>query len=110
MSWYSELGTHVDWNSDGSVLICLLTASDDKQAPERISRDVLLLVNASARERQFTLPSVAKPTPWRLFIDTAAASPHDVYPDCDGPPPSQQLLLPDRSLRCFVAPQRPENR
>jgi len=40
---------------------------------------------------------------WRLFVDTAAAAPGDVYPEADGPPPQGTLLLEHHSLRCYIA-------
>ena len=51
---------------------------------------------------------VAKGTRWRLFLDTAAAPPYDVYPDLDGPPPprSRRLTLSYRSMCVFVADKR----
>ena len=104
VSWYSALGTAVDWNGADQTLICLLKAPNaaDSDLPPR---DVLLLVNASGAPREFIIPPVAKGTDWRLFVDTAADSPNDVYPNFDGPPPprSRRLTLSYRSLCCFVA-------
>jgi glycogen operon protein len=108
VSWYSAVGTAIDWSSDDLVLICLLTAPDEVHDPEGIGCDVLLLVNGTPIGREFILPPVAKSTPWRLFVDTAAKSPGDVYPASDGPAPptSGRLMLPHRSLLCYVA-ERP---
>jgi hypothetical protein len=41
---------------------------------------------------------------------SAAPSPLDVYPDCDGPEPFVRgaLLLPERSLKVFVCEARPK--
>ena len=105
VSWFSALGTAVDWHGDDSTLIALLKRVDPEHDPERKARDVLLLVNATGEPREFILPPVAKGTSWRLFIDTAAAPPYDVYPDMDGPPPprSRRLTLSFRSLCCFVS-------
>jgi glycogen operon protein len=100
VSWYSALGTAVDWSGNDGTLICLLKAPQDKPA-----KDVLLLINATGSPREFILPPVAKGTAWRLFVDTAADPPSDVYPNYDGPPPprSRRLTLSYRSLCCFVA-------
>lgn len=100
VSWYGALGTAVDWSGNDGTLICLLKAPPDKPA-----RDVLLLINATGSPREFILPPVAKGTAWRLFVDTAADPPSDVYPSYDGPPPprSRRLTLSYRSLCCFVA-------
>jgi isoamylase len=105
VSWYSALGIAVDWNGDDMSVTCLLSAPDAKHDPEGAGRDVLLMVNVNTASREFILPPVAKGKSWRLFIDTAAKSPADVYPDCDGPPPppSGRLILPERSLCCYVA-------
>jgi glycogen operon protein len=100
------LGTAVDWNGNDGTLICLLKAPLDKRSPDgRPARDVLLLVNATGSPREFILPPVAKGTSWRLFVDTAADPPSDIYPNYDGPPPprSRRLQLSYRSLLCFVA-------
>lgn len=105
VSWYSALGTAVDWHGEDGTLIALLKAPDPEHDPQGVGRDVLLLVNATSQPREFILPPVAKGTRWRLFVDTAAASPYDVYPDYDGPPPprSRRLTLSYRSMCCFVA-------
>ena len=64
-----------------------------------------MLVNPTIESREFILPPVAKGIPWRLFVDTAEASPDDIYPDQDGPqvPKNGRLTLPYRSLCCYVA-------
>jgi hypothetical protein len=108
VSWFSSLGTAVDWNGEDAALIALLTAPDPSDDPENMGRDVLLLVNATTENREFILPPVAKGTDWRLFIDTAATPPQDMYPDLDGPSPpgTQRLVLMNRSLCCYVAAKR----
>ncbi|MGV3605269.1 MAG: glycogen debranching protein GlgX [Planctomycetaceae bacterium] len=105
VSWYSALGTAVDWEGGDATLIALLKRVDIEHDPAKKARDVLLLINATGQPREFILPPVAKGTQWRLFLDTAAASPYDVYPGCDGPPPprSRRLTLSYRSLCCFVS-------
>ncbi|MCI0359528.1 MAG: glycogen debranching enzyme, partial [Planctomycetaceae bacterium] len=105
VSWFSALGTAVDWHGDDSTLIALLKKVDAEHDPEGKARDVLLLVNATTEPREFILPPLAKGTRWRLFFDTAAAPPYDVYADLDGPPPprSRRLTLSYRSMCCFVA-------
>jgi isoamylase len=104
VSWYSPVGTAVDWHHD-QAMICLLLAPPPQEDPEGLGRDVLFMLNASAYGREFIVPPVAKSTPWRLFIDTAESEPHDAYPDFDGPslPKDGRLTLPDRSLCCFIA-------
>ena len=41
---------------------------------------------------------------WRLFIDTAAAAPDDIYPEADGPALGREpVMLDSHTLRCYVA-------
>ena len=67
---------------------------------------VLIISHAGVDARDFVLPPIARDIPWRLFVDTAAFSPADVYPGLDGPPPAPNGVIPvePRSLVCYVAP------
>lgn len=105
VNWYNNLGTAVDWDSGDSMLTCLFAAPHKENDPESIGRDVLLLMNGSASPQQFILPPVAKGTSWRMFVDTAATSPSDVYPDLNGPrpPAAGKFVMPERSVRIYVA-------
>jgi isoamylase len=105
VNWYGALGTAIDWHGDDLSLICLLLAPEADDDPEGLGRDVLLLMNANAKPHDFMLPPAAKDTNWRLFVDTEAAHPRDVYPEGNGPPlPSTTTVtLPERSLRIYVA-------
>jgi hypothetical protein len=41
---------------------------------------------------------------WKKFIDTAAETPGDIYPNSSGPALSSNTIkLAERSLVCFVA-------
>ena len=105
VNWYNALGTAVDWDSGDPMLTCLFAAPNKENDPEGFGRDVLLLLNGSPAPQQFILPPVAKGTSWRMFVDTAAASPSDVYPDLNGPrpPASGKFVMPERSVRIYVA-------
>jgi len=105
VNWYSNLGTAVDWDSGDSMLTCLFASPNKEIDQEGIGRDVLLVINGNASPQQFILPPVAKGTSWRMFVDTAAASPSDVYPDLNGPrpPASGRFIMPDRSVKIYVA-------
>jgi glycogen operon protein len=107
LSWYSPLGTAVDWYGHDLALTCLLKAPEPDQDPEGLGRSVLLLVNATTEAREFIIPPVARGLPWRQFIDTAEAAPYDIYPQADGPrlPETGRLAVPYRSITCFVAEQ-----
>jgi isoamylase len=46
---------------------------------------------------------------WNLFIDTAAESPQDIYPDVNGPmPPGGEVItMPHHSLKVIVSRKAP---
>jgi isoamylase len=102
-SWYSPSGKPVDWTKDDGSLVCLLAAvpSRDKLLPP--THHVLLMCHAGSEPREFVAPPAAAGRPWRLFVDTAAESPADIFPDLDGPPISGPTRLESRSLVCYVA-------
>ena len=108
VNWYNAVGTAVDWGNPGQTLTCLLTAPGVAEDPERLGRDVLFLINGSLDTCDFILPAVAKSTYWTQFVNTAADSPLDTFPDLDGPslPPTGRVSLLDRSMRCYVANSR----
>ncbi len=107
VSWYSPVGTAVDWLND-QAMICLLTPPPAEADPEGAGRAVMLLMNASPYGREFILPPVAKGHAWKLLVDTAERQPFDAYPDGNGPPlPTDgRLTLPDRSFCCYVEADR----
>jgi len=104
VSWYSSLGTAVDWGGD-STLIALLKAVEPEHDLAGAARDVLIMVNATSESREFIIPPVAKGMQWRLFVDTSEETPHDIFPELDGPPLTAdgKHLMPFRSLCCYVA-------
>jgi isoamylase len=65
----------------------------------------MILANPNTEPRDFVVPELVRAIKWRRFLNTAAASPEDVFPDFDGPPPPHRgpILVPDRSLLCYVA-------
>jgi glycogen operon protein len=105
VSWFSSLGVAVDWHGDDLALIAIVTPPGPDDDPQRAGRAVMLLVNGTAAAREFIVPAIAKGVKWRVFVDTAATPPRDVYPELDGPrlPVSHRLNLKPRSLLCFVA-------
>jgi glycogen operon protein len=102
VSWYGTDGKPVDWNHVHRSLTAILGTSglDDPAA-----RHILLMLHAGNEPQPFAVPMTARDRKWRLLVDTAAKSPHDVYPDADGPPPpvSGPILLESHALRCYVA-------
>jgi len=124
VSWYNPEGGPVDWKNAGHSLVCLLAAVplDDLignggldccgrfagpwVGEESSGHHLLMLFHAGPDPRRFSLPAAARDLPWRLFINTANKSPHDIYPRLDGPapPPDGVLTLESRSLVVYVAP------
>ena len=101
VSWYGVDGKPIDWNSAFHSLTSVFGTSglDDPAA-----RPVMLMLHSGDEEQEFIVPPIVAPLKWRLFVDTAAEPPGDVYPNADGPPPAgKPLVLADRSLRCYVA-------
>jgi glycogen operon protein len=108
-SWFNCNAGPVDWGSDDRGLTCLLAAippKDDHPAP---SHNILLMCHAGFDPCRFVVPTMAKALPWRLFINTAAKSPGDIYPTLEGPalPPEGEVMVEPRSLVCYVAPDQP---
>ena len=100
VSWYAANGKPIDWNSADQSLTSVFGTSglDDQTA-----RPVMIMLHAGNEPRSFFVPALAADLPWRLFIDTAAESPGDVYPDADGPSPGRGVIdLEAFSLRCYV--------
>lgn len=106
VSWYSAFGTAVDWNGTDSALVCLLAANAARKF-EKSSRahDVMILFNANHRAHEFLIPPAAKLLDWGLFIDTAAASPNDIFetPLPVKPSELERQTLPGKSTRVYVS-------
>jgi glycogen operon protein len=105
VSWFDCKGNAVDWNGQELTLTCLLTAPGKDEDPEGLGRDILLLFNSTPDPVEFKIPKLVTGRGWRTFIDTGNESPHDVYPDGDGPllSSSGKVKLTYRSMCCFVA-------
>ena len=105
VSWYSALGTAVDWHSSELPIICLLAAPTPEEDASGLGRDVLLMLNSSSAGCRFMIPAIARSRNWQMFIDTSLASPNDIYPDLDGPelPQSGSYTLPQKSMAVYVA-------
>lgn len=106
VSWYNCYGTGVDWTSDTRSLVVFLAAVPRKGKQTAPNHHILLFCHAGSEPQQFHLPPIAKSFPFRVFINTAAESPADIYPALDGPelPAEGILALESRSLVCCVAP------
>jgi len=106
VSWFGPDAGPVKWSSDDLSLSCLLAAPPTSNVGEP-PRHVLLMCHSGALPREFTVPGPARRFQWNLFINTAAESPADIFPNLDGPElrPELKLTLLDHSLLCYVSAQ-----
>ena len=105
VSWYGPQGGEVDWTADQGSLVCLWAALPPKYEDSPPAHHVLLMCHAGPESCRFVVPGTVRDLHWRLFLDTAAKSPGDLYFDGDGPPlPSGGGVdLESRSMVCYVA-------
>jgi glycogen operon protein len=101
VSWYDANGKPIDWNSANHSLTSVFgTSGLDDQA----ARPVMIMLHSGHEPRSFAVPAPAAELPWRLFVDTAAPPPGDIFPEANGPPPGRApITLEAFSLRCYVA-------
>jgi glycogen operon protein len=109
VSWYAPDGSHLDWGQKELAMMAYIAAPSRIDDPEGQGRDLVMMFNSTGQIRDFTMPEVGRGMIWNLFIDTAADSPEDIYPDVDGPmPPSGRMIkMPHHSLKVFVSQQKP---
>lgn len=102
VGWYGVDGKPVDWDETNHSMACLFGKSGISD-PD--ARHVLILVNAGQTPREFTVPLLAEPISWRLFVDTEAEAPSDIYPESDGPRHriGESIVLSHHALRCYVS-------
>jgi glycogen operon protein len=110
VSWYGPDGATINWAASDRSLQCLLAAVAPSNGEPSHSRHILILCHAGAEPCRFLVPHVARHLSWRLFVNTAAKTPGDIYPALDGPPapPDGAVMLEARSLVAYVARDLPE--
>ena len=105
VSWYHPGGDSVDWEHHGNSLICILAAQPQEDRLELPNYNVMIMAHAASEPCEFTIPVAARHLSWRTFVDTASASPNDIFPKLDGPPaPTKgKTRLLGRSLLVYVS-------
>jgi isoamylase len=105
VAWFGADGQTAAWDGHDSTLTCLLGAWPPTGANRVAARNILLVMNPSDATRTVFMPGLARLLNWHLFVDTAADSPNDVFPDMTGPPPPPdgRFNLLDHSLLCYVS-------
>ncbi len=109
VTWFGPSGGPIDWASDSRSLVCLVAAAEPAEPLASPNHHVLLLIQAGTDSRHFILPPPARGLPWRLLLNTAAASPSDIYPNLDGSPAPSTGVVPmeARSMVVYIAPDVP---
>jgi isoamylase len=104
VSWFNADGWPTTWPHGDRSLQCLFGAWPPNGPSSVAARPVLLLLHADWAPREFTLPRLHHDIHWRLFVNTAAETPDDIYPAADGPSPAgDKLTLLGHTLLCYVA-------
>jgi glycogen operon protein len=104
VSWYAPNGSPLDWGQPELAMTAYVAAPSRADDPDGLGRDMVMMFNSTGEIRQFSLPEAGRGMLWNLFVDTAADSPEDIYPDADGPmPPSNRVVeVRHHSLKVFV--------
>ncbi len=113
VSWFNPEGRGIEWTNGEQGLVCIFGAPPRTERTERERRDllgeksrhVMIMLNPVGQPREFVVPELVRTIRWRQFIDTAAESPADIFPNLDGPEPplTGPTKLAERSLVCYVA-------
>ncbi len=105
VNWFNPWGDPVDWSQNGNSLMCVMGAVPRRDLTELPNHHLLFMLHAGGAPQKFVFPKIVRPYHWWQFINTAAPSPKDIYPDLDGPAPSPDwtVELESRSLVCYIA-------
>jgi glycogen operon protein len=90
-------------------MISYIAAPSRADDIEGAGRDLLMFFNSTGQTRSYKMPEVGRGMRWKLFIDTAAVPPQDIYPKANGPlsPADRVIEMPHHSLKLFVSQKRP---
>ena len=109
ISWYGAQGGCVPWSQGlERSLTCLLSAVPPTREYEGSLYHILIMFHGGWEDREFYFPAVCQNFSWRLFVDTSADSPNDIYPERTGPKPNLNApvkFLP-HALRVYLAEAR----
>ena len=106
VSWYSPEGDGLNWSQDLLAMVAYIAApAPDTDSGDPVGRDLVMMFNSTGQTRDFHMPAIGRGMRWRLFVDTAALPPEDIYPDLDGPAPSASasMSVMHHSMRVYVS-------
>src|SRR5690606_23755753 len=99
VSWYSPSGRPMDWGKPSQSLICIFgTAGLETPA----ARPIMLILHPGPESAEFVIPAEVRHLPWKLFINTSAAMPNDIFPGGNGPalPAEGKIELIHHTMVC----------
>ncbi len=102
VSWYLPDGQPMTWEQPSQSFLCIFgTAGLEDPA----ARPLMLLMHAGSSTQEYLMPPGVQSLDWQQFINTAAPSPQDIFPNLDGPrlPHNGKLALKHHTLMCYVA-------
>ena len=104
VSWFAPSGKPLDWAQDELAMMAYIAAPSRADDPDGLGRDLILMFNSTGQTRDYQMPGVGRGMKWNLFVDTAAESPGDIYPESNGPmPPSTRIVeMPHHSMKVYV--------
>ncbi len=109
VSWFGPSGGQVEWSGDSRSIVCLLGAVPPENPLTPTNHHLLIFIHAGTDARHFILPPPARGLAWRLFLNTAADGPGDIYPSLDGPPLADNgvVTMESRSMVVYIAADVP---
>lgn len=103
VAWYGPDGQPMNWGVCEGSLTCVLGAAHHVDPASPPPRHVMMIFHAGGGPREFVLPTLPRKVDWRLFIDTGADSPKDIYPKANGPAAPVKVTLTHHSIMVFVS-------
>lgn len=105
VSWYAPDGSPLDWGQGDLAMMVYIAAPPRADDPEGLGRDLLMMFNSTGGQRDFSMPQIGRGMNWTLFLDTAADSPHDIFPELNGPLPPSNRVVPMQchSMKVYVS-------
>ena len=108
VSWFSPYGQALDWGQETLAMMAYIAEPHKNDDPAGVGRDLILMFNSTGQKREFVMPVIAAGSLWNLFVDTAAESPADIFPELNGPMPSRQskVQMPHHSVKVLARQSR----
>jgi len=105
VSWYAPDGSPLDWGQGELAMMVYIAAPARADDPEGLGRDLLMMFNSTGSPKEFSMPPIGRGMNWTMFLDTAADSPNDIFPELDGPLPPSSRVVPMlcHSLKVYIS-------